>query len=88
MYTRIIHDDLITKCFSGKVIILYGPRQVGKTTLVKEIQNAFPDKTSLYLSGDDKETQEILQPSLRLLSQMVHPYELIIIDEAQRISDI
>ncbi|MDR2415550.1 MAG: ATP-binding protein [Candidatus Peribacteria bacterium] len=88
MYTRTIHDDIINKCFSGKAIILYGPRQVGKTTLVKQIQTQFINKTSLYLSGDDKETQEILEPSLRSLRPMVMPYDLIIIDEAQRIVDV
>ncbi|MDR0860563.1 MAG: ATP-binding protein [Candidatus Peribacteria bacterium] len=88
MYTRIIHDDLLKKCFTGKAIILYGPRQVGKTTLVRQIQSVFSTKSSLYLSGDDRENQETLQPSLRILSQIVQPYELIIIDEAQRITDI
>lgn len=35
---RTIQSRLEDKFFKGKVIILYGPRQVGKTTLVKEIQ--------------------------------------------------
>ena len=35
---RTIQSRLEDKLFKGKVIILYGPRQVGKTTLVKEIQ--------------------------------------------------
>jgi predicted AAA+ superfamily ATPase len=88
MYQRILYDDLVNKCFSGKAIILYGPRQVGKTTLVKQIQTAFIDRTTLYLSGDDSEIQQTLEPSLRILTPMVMPYDLIIIDEAQRIPDI
>jgi len=35
---RTIQSRLEDKFFKGKVIILYGPRQVGKTALVKEIQ--------------------------------------------------
>ena len=37
-------ENLIKKdLFDGKVIIIYGARQVGKTTLIKEIQNEYPD---------------------------------------------
>jgi predicted AAA+ superfamily ATPase len=88
MYQRTITKDIITNCFHSKAIILYGPRQVGKTTLVKEIQTFFSEKKSLYISGDDREIQQTLEPSLRILTTMYTPYDLIIIDEAQRIQDI
>ncbi|PJB17751.1 ATPase, partial [Candidatus Falkowbacteria bacterium CG_4_9_14_3_um_filter_38_19] len=37
MLNRLIKEQIKGKLFKGKVVILYGARQVGKTTLVKEI---------------------------------------------------
>lgn len=88
MFQRIIYDDIIHKCFHGKAIIIYGPRQVGKTTLMRQIQQSLHDRKTLYLSGDDREVQQTLEPSLRILTTIVSPYDLIMIDEAQRIPDI
>jgi predicted AAA+ superfamily ATPase len=88
MYQRIIYDDIVKKCFHGKAIIIYGPRQVGKTTLMRQIQHSLHERKALYLSGDDRETQQTLEPSLRILTTMISPYDLIMIDEAQRIVDI
>lgn len=88
MFLRIITPLIKQQCFAGKVIIIYGPRQVGKTTITQTIQQSFPDKKSLYLTGDDIEIKEILIPSIKVLSSLVASYDLIIIDEAQRITDI
>jgi len=73
---------------SNKIIILYGPRQVGKTTLVRELINTLPYR-SLQVNADELVYQTVL--STRDLTQMkllVEGYELLFIDEAQRISDV
>ncbi|MBD2757355.1 ATP-binding protein [Spirosoma sp. BT704] len=73
---------------SNKIIILYGPRQVGKTTLVRDLINTLPYR-SLMVNADELVYQTIL--SSRDLSQMrllVEGYDLLFIDEAQRIPDI
>jgi len=88
MYHRIITSQLIDQCFRGKVIVVYGPRQVGKTTLVKKILASFHDKKTLFVTGDDRETQESFVPVLRALIARVQAYDLIVLDEAQRIKDI
>lgn len=36
MYSRSIQKNLESKLFKGKAILVFGPRQVGKTTLVKQ----------------------------------------------------
>ncbi len=36
-FARLIKEKIIKQCFKGKIIILSGPRQVGKTTLIKTI---------------------------------------------------
>jgi len=38
MIKRTIQQNIEKRLFNGKVIIIYGARQVGKTTLIKEIQ--------------------------------------------------
>ncbi len=88
MIERTITDTLIWECFAGKAIILYWPRQVGKTTLVKKLQEHFKERKSLYITGDDIEIKEIWKASIQVLSQLVAGAELIIIDEAQKIDDI
>lgn len=71
-----------------KSVILYGPRQVGKTTLSKSIAKSLGWKT-LMLNGDDKTSNDILSSQdLTKLERLVSGYQLIFIDEAQRIQNI
>jgi len=71
-----------------KIIILYGPRQAGKTTLIKELLNSYNENV-LFLNGDDIRTQQILGiANLDKLKQQVGEAKLIVIDEAQRITSI
>ena len=66
---------------------MYGARQVGKTTLIKSILKTF--SKTLYLQGDDPKDALLLQDrSARELVEMVSGYDLIVIDEAQRIKDV
>ena len=72
----------------NKVLILYGPRQVGKTTLLKQ----FLQKTSLkwrFDSGDNLRLQQLLSSQdFHLFADYVADYQLIAIDEAQHIPRI
>lgn len=64
-----------------KVIVIYGARQVGKTTLLR---NLFPDKNDLlYLSCDQFRVKEQIIPDALTLSKVVGGYANIIFDEAQ-----
>lgn len=72
-----------------KIIIIYGPRQSGKTTLVKQLLEDFPKEKYLFFNGDDIRTQEILsQPRLDVLKKIIGSNQYLIIDEAQRIINI
>ncbi len=65
----------------GKVIILYGARQVGKTTLIK---NLFPNsKDSLYLACDQQRIKLQIVPDVLALKRIIGKYKNIILDEAQ-----
>lgn len=74
---------------TNKGLVIYGPRQVGKTTLVNDLLGEFQLKT-LVLNGDQRgEWWELLTSrELSKLSLLVSGYEIIFIDEAQRIPEV
>ena len=81
---KLIQADL----WRGKVIIILGPRQVGKTTLVRQLAQE-TDSDYLYLNGDLASVQELLTSrSLDNLRTVVGDRRLVVIDEAQRIDEI
>jgi len=72
----------------GRVLVIYGPRRVGKTTLVQN----FLSKTSLKYrldSGEDLRLQHLLgSKDFDAIKEYAYGYELIAIDEAQAIPNI
>jgi uncharacterized protein len=72
----------------GKVLVIYGPRRVGKTTLLKDFLSRTELKYKLD-SGDNIRTQEIINSQLfNEILPYAEGYELIAIDEAQQIKNI
>jgi hypothetical protein len=72
----------------NKIILVYGPRQSGKTTLAREVLAAVPGK-KLEINADDIDYAAVLSSrSLRKMSQLVDGIDVLFIDEAQRIPDI
>ena len=59
MLNRTIKDRIVNSFFKGKAIIIYGARQVGKTTLVKSIMEELPN-SGLYLNCDEPDIRESL----------------------------
>lgn len=71
------------------VTLLYGPRQAGKTTLLREIIGGYNKEKIEYFSGDDLFVQETFsRHELKYLSKVVSGKDIIIVDEAQRIENI
>jgi uncharacterized protein len=69
----------------GKVIVIYGARQVGKTTVLK---NLFPNNGDLlYLSCDQQRIKEQIIPDALVLNQVVENYKNIVFDEAQYLNN-
>lgn len=88
MYQRTIEKSIKSKLFKGKVVIIYGPRQVGKTTLSKKIMNESGVKT-LYIQADIASARELIsKPEPQLLKAVFGDAKLVVIDEAQNIPDI
>ncbi|MCY7410131.1 MAG: ATP-binding protein [Chitinophagales bacterium] len=86
MFTRQIESLIRKKINKGKAIIVTGPRQVGKTTLIKTI---LKDKDYLLLNGDDPHTKQLLtNPGIEELKNIIGKKKYVFIDEAQRIENI
>ncbi len=75
----------------GRALIVYGPRRIGKTTIVtaflKKVEQS--GKRVLYRVGDDIRLQELFNSQVRMdILEFARPHDLIIIDEAQNIEKI
>jgi predicted AAA+ superfamily ATPase len=87
MIERSLKSIISQRLFTGKAIILIGARQVGKTTLLHEIVSGIPD--TLWLDGDVPEVKALFEEGSpdRFRAQFAGK-KLIVLDEAQRISNI
>lgn len=84
---RKLHDVIVNKLFKGKAIILIGARQVGKSTLFKQIIES--KDNVLNLNCDDPTVRTILQDiNLNTLKRLIGNNKIVVIDEAQRIQGI
>ncbi len=79
------YDDLNKYLDKGKILVIFGPRRVGKTNLLNNFLKSYNLKYKLFI-GDDIRTKEIFETQdLKMLKEVVEGYNLIAIDEAQRI---
>lgn len=86
MYNRQLKKELLTQLTENKIIVLIGPRQVGKTTLINEILSS---ENVLNLNGDDPSVQDLLKNvNTERLRSIVGGHQFVFIDEAQRIDGI
>ena len=87
-FNRTIHHRIEKALGRKKAVILYGARQVGKTTLVKKIISDYSGK-SLLLNCDEPDIRELLtEKTSTELKQLVSGNRLVVIDEAQRVRNI
>jgi predicted AAA+ superfamily ATPase len=87
MISRILVDRLRQKLFKQKAIIVLGPRQVGKTTLLKNL--AFDPNEILCMNADEIDVQQTLsEVSSGSFKALLGKKKIFIIDEAQRIENI
>lgn len=90
MIYRDLQKNILNTCFKGKVILLLGARQVGKTTLLKEVISQIKEP-SVWLNADEADVLQAFETantSTQLLQLIGVGNKLVIIDEAQQISDI
>lgn len=86
MYQRFLENIIREKVGSGKAIIIVGARQVGKTTLIK---NILQDEDFLFLDADDPTIrQQLTSPNTEQIKTFLGDYKTVFVDEAQRIDGI
>lgn len=88
MIDRFIADLLQDELYEGKALLVFGPRQVGKTTALKKLIAA-QAQSYLFLNADESDVRESLENTtstqLRLL---FGNHKIVFIDEAQRVANI
>jgi len=88
MINRYYSDKLAKLIKPNKVLVIYGPRQVGKTTLVNNFLSNYSGK--VYKStGENSQLRRVLESSdFSQIIPFFSSYDLIFIDEAQKINNI
>jgi predicted AAA+ superfamily ATPase len=86
--SRKIQTDIKNFLFKNKAIIIYGARQTGKTSLVKNIvENS--QETFVWLNADESDVANMLSnQNSAMLKTIFGNNKIIIIDEAQRVKNI
>jgi len=90
MFNRKIMPYIQEDFFKGKVLLVVGSRQVGKTTLIKELlSKVHSDKKIRTLNLDNNVDKDLLsQGSFESLNRVFANDDFIFIDEAQRLFSI
>lgn len=88
MITRELENRVTQNLFTGKAIIILGPRQVGKSTLLEMLKSKL-NKEVLYLNCDDNDIKKALtEPGIAHLKRIIGNHQVVMIDEAQRVQNI
>ncbi len=85
---RTIQPRIESRLFQGKIIVIYGARRVGKTTLVKEILTRHP-QNSVYFNCDEPDIRDLFSNKTSTeLKLAIGDNKLVVLDEAQRVKNI
>lgn len=89
MYQRLLQENIKTKFFKGKILIIAGARQTGKTTLSLEIIKEFSKKEVRFFNCDNPtDRQELANRDLEFLIKLIGDAKIVFIDEAQKVDNI
>ncbi len=84
---RTIYNNIKQKVQAGKVVVLYGPRRIGKTYLLESLKKEYEaEEKILFLNGESRIVQDAIASQVpEQLKQYIGDSTLLIIDEAQKI---
>lgn len=87
---RLIEPNIVKNLFKGDIVIIYGARQVGKTTLVENILKKKEGISSKYLNCDEGDVRRMFgeAETSTALKLITGDSKIIVIDEAQRVENI
>lgn len=88
--TRVLESTIKRYLFRGRVVIIYGARRVGKTTLVNGLLNEYQaSKRTRYINCDDLTNQRVLAVQEAVaLKAFLGDQDLLVLDEAQNVPEI
>ncbi len=87
MIERLLQKAIEQRLGQGKAIIVFGARQVGKTTMLKNMLKEREDV--LWMDGDEQDIRNLFENiSSTRLKAIIGKNNIVVIDEAQRITDI
>lgn len=85
---RHLEEVIVKQLFKGKIIVIYGPRQAGKTTLVKHIVQRHGDVVR-FVDCELLANNELLtRRSTEEIFSLVQGYKIVVFDEAQTVKGI
>jgi len=88
MIPRIREQFIVNQLHKGKILHIPGPRQSGKTTLLKKIAKEYTG-SCVWLNGDEADIRSLFAESTTaVLGKIIGNNSLVVIDEAQRIQNI
>ena len=89
MFQRIITNNILSNLKkNNKVIVIYGARQVGKTTLINNLIK-ISNKKTIKINADLAQYNDLFSSrNLDLMKEVIDDNEMLFIDEAQNITDI
>ena len=87
MITRALQSPIQARLFKGKAILLLGPRQSGKTTLMRCLEQDYEGR-SIWMNCDNLPDREMLNGITSSQAPILFPPgTLLLIDEAQRLEN-
>ena len=87
MIERMPREYAKARFFKGKALIIYGARQVGKTTFVKSLLQQLGENY-LALNADNADVRSMLSaPNSQMLHDLIGKRRILFLDEVQRIEN-
>ena len=88
MIERLLKEQINKRLYRGKVVIVVGPRQVGKTTLLRMLIDDTDRKVLVWNCDEPDVRRKLADPTSTELGAETANADLILIDEAQRVQNI
>ena len=88
MIERLLKNLIEKRLYRNKAIIVIGPRQVGKTTLLKMLVSDTKNKVLEWNCDEPDVRRRLTEPTSTELKAEIGDANLILIDEAQRVKNI
>lgn len=87
-FERFYQNKFSSFLVSGKVLVMYGPRRVGKTSLIKKFLETYEGKVYAG-AGEDMPLRDLFRSqNISMITDAFSGYDIVFIDEAQKITDV